>query len=185
MFFLAEVAYKPGANVVYFSHNVEQERFNVIKQRFMIKEHLREKTQVLAVDLMNSISKGYFWRHDGSDGKQDVLYFYVHPLQILIRSHLDKSHLQVGVSSYISSIWVEKKRVQNGSYLTKHKLLTRCLCDPNLLFIYFKQNSHIQSLPSGVFENSSGNGASYQVWISYGPNRTVRIRRTPGSLPTG
>lgn len=32
---------------------------------------------------------------------------------------------------------------------------------------------------------SSGNGASYQVLISYGPNLIFRIRRTPGSNLTG
>ena len=42
--------------------------------------------------------------------------------------------------------------------------------------MYFKQNSHIHNLPSGKLAYSSGNGASYQVWISYSPNRMVRIR---------
>ena len=42
--------------------------------------------------------------------------------------------------------------------------------------MYFRQNSHIHNLPSGKLAYSSGNGASYQVWISYSPNRMVRIR---------
>ena len=42
--------------------------------------------------------------------------------------------------------------------------------------MYFKQNSHIHNLPSGKFAYSSGNGALYQVWISYLPNRIDRIR---------
>ncbi len=37
-----------------------------------------------------------------------------------------------------------------------------------------------------MFAYSSGNGASYQVLISYGPNLIFFIRRTPGSnLSTG
>ena len=43
--------------------------------------------------------------------------------------------------------------------------------------MYFRQNSHIHNLPSGRLAYSSGNGASYQVWISYSPNRMVRIRK--------
>ena len=42
--------------------------------------------------------------------------------------------------------------------------------------MYFRQNSHIHNLPSGKLAYSSGNGASYQVWISNSPNRMVRIR---------
>lgn len=43
--------------------------------------------------------------------------------------------------------------------------------------MYFRQNSHIHNLPSGRLAYSSGNGASYQVWMSYSPKRMVRIRK--------
>jgi hypothetical protein len=46
----------------------------------------------------------------------------------------------------------------------------------NWLLMYLRQNSQIHNLPSGRFAYSSGNGASYQVWISYSPKRMVRIR---------
>ena len=42
--------------------------------------------------------------------------------------------------------------------------------------MYLRQNSHIHNLPSGRLAYSSGNGASYQVWMSNSPNLIVRIR---------
>lgn len=33
-----------------------------------------------------------------------------------------------------------------------------------------------------MLENSSGKGASYQVWMSKGPKRIVRMRSTEGSF---
>ena len=52
---------------------------------------------------------------------------------------------------------------------------------PNLLFIYLRQNSHIHIFPSGILAYSSGNGASYQVLMSYCPKRILCILSTPGS----
>jgi hypothetical protein len=51
--------------------------------------------------------------------------------------------------------------------------------------MYFKQNSHIHILPSGMFAYSSGNGASYQVLISNWPKRMVRMRRVGSELGVG
>lgn len=54
--------------------------------------------------------------------------------------------------------------------------LTLCRPALNELFIYRRQNSQIQSMPSGTDAYSSGNGASYHVSISCSPNLIVRIR---------
>lgn len=59
---------------------------------------------------------------------------------------------------------------------------TRCLHAPNRLFMYLRQNSQIQRRPSGIDAYSSGNGASYHVFMSYCPNLMVRIRRRAGSI---
>ena len=48
----AEVADEMGAGIVRLRHNVKQERFDVIEERFMVQEHLGEKAEVLAVDLV-------------------------------------------------------------------------------------------------------------------------------------
>ena len=49
----------------------------------------------------------------------------------------------------------------------------RCRIAMNLLFMYFRQNSHIHSRPSGTTLYSCGNGARNHVSISYAPKRII------------
>lgn len=50
-FLLAEVSNKSSTVVINFSHNIEEEGLDIIKQGFMVEEHLGEQAEVLAVDL--------------------------------------------------------------------------------------------------------------------------------------
>lgn len=48
----AEVANEVCAVIIRLGYDVEQERFHIIEERFVVEEHLRQQTQVLTVDLV-------------------------------------------------------------------------------------------------------------------------------------
>jgi len=48
---LAEIPHESRAKFVHERDDVEQERLDVVEERFVIQEHLGEEAEVLAIDL--------------------------------------------------------------------------------------------------------------------------------------
>lgn len=55
-FLLGEVANKLGAGDVGGRHDVKEEGFDVVVERFVIEKHLGEETEILTVDLQHDVS---------------------------------------------------------------------------------------------------------------------------------